>query len=881
MKRILFMVLILFSIFGLAISEEPMGTNIQTLPSLKQLQDKNITPPNLQTQNQPALENQKSQNYKSSQEMQTEEGSENKQNNEENLNIEKKIKEKEKPTLSNIEQLYNQRIENPKEIIYQYGYDFFSSYQVYEMGSLGDSYTIGPKDKLLLYIWGDPVDILGLSGFYSLDVDREGKVYIPNLGVFYVWGLTVEKAKELLKAQFAKKFKNFRIELSIGKLRQYPVYVSGYVKKPGMVLINATQSVLDAIALAGGIAKNGSLRNITIVRANGERENIDLYDLLIKGNPINIKLKENDAVLVNPIGKTAAIYGAVKRPAIYELKDNENLTQLINYAGGMLPSSYEYGLKIYRYEDNILHLIDTRIDEQILTKISLKDGDLVNIVSIVNAKENIVKVEGYVKYPGDYSLKDYPTLSKLLDKIGLLADANLNYAEIVRFENNDYQIIKIKPLDIINGKTDIELKNLDKVVFFPKWMYSPIEVSGEIENPTVIDYYPNITLLDALRTIIFKKPVRNLKAEVFDSSSEIGNKLDTNLRTQNELNNPMKYQNKYLQNYQNYNNETYQNYQYQNYDNQAINKNNANFKVIYLYDLLIRNDNSLNIPLKPGMKIVIKETNETEKDKTVTILGEVNKPGLYKLESGMKLYDLIVKAGGYTADAYPKALIFIRESAKKLQQEQLQASILAMEEQLEKSSEGFAAAGATQEEQTLAKMAIEKQKNLLEIIKQKAKIGLGRIALDIPLTLEELKNSPDNIELQDGDYIYIPSKPNYILVLGDVYNQISLPYRENKTVEDYLNEVGGLKDSAKKDDIYIIKANGRVISNRNFSGRFFGWEDNKFVFGRSFYSMKLEQGDTIVVPSEIKVPILWRPLIKDVTQIIFQAISTAVLAKRL
>jgi len=830
MKRILFMVLIFFSIFGLAISEEPMGTNIQTLPSLKQLQDKNIISPNLQTQNQPALENQKSQNYKSSQEMQTEEGSENKQNNEENLNIEKKIKEKEKPTLSNIEQLYNQRIENPKEIIYQYGYDFFSSYQVYEMGSLGDSYTIGPKDKLLLYIWGDPVDILGLSGFYSLDVDREGKVYIPNLGVFYVWGLTVEKAKELLKAQFAKKFKNFRLELSIGKLRQYPVYVSGYVKKPGMVLINATQSVLDAIALAGGIDKNGSLRNITIVRANGERENIDLYDLLIKGNPINIKLKENDAVLVNPIGKTAAIYGAVKRPAIYELKDNENLIQLINYAGGMLPSSYEYGLKIYRYENNILHLIDTKINEQILTKISLKDGDLVNIVSIVNVKENVVKVEGYVKYTGDYSLKDYPTLSKLIDKLGLYPDTNLNYAEIVRFENNDYQIIKIKPLDIINGKTDIELKNLDKVVFFPKWMYSPIEISGEIQNPTVIDYYPDITLLDALRTIIFKKPVRNLKAEIFDSSSQVGG---------------------------------------------------VNSKVIYLYDLLIKNDNSLNIPLKPGMKIVIKETNETEKDKTVTILGEVNKPGLYKLESGMKLYDLIVKAGGYTADAYPKALIFIRESAKKLQQEQLQASILAMEEQLARSSEGFAAAGATQEEQTLAKMAIEKQKNLLEIIKQKAKIGLGRVALDIPLTLEELKNSPDNIELQDGDYIYIPSKPNYILVLGDVYNQISLPYRENKTVEDYLNEVGGLKDSAKKDDIYIIKANGRVVSNRNFSGRFFGWEDNKFIFGRSFYSMKLEQGDTIVVPSEIKVPILWRPLIRDVTQIIFQAISTAVLAKRL
>ncbi len=303
---------------------------------------------------------------------------------------------------------------------------------------------------------------------------------------------------------------------------------------------------------------------------------------------------------------------------------------------------------------------------------------------------------------------------------------------------------------------------------------------------------------------------------------------------------------------------------------------------VHLIDLLIKGDETKNIALNPGDRILIEQNEKDEKVKKVKILGEVNRPGVYKYEPGMKLYDLIVLAGGYTEDAYPKALIFIRESAKKLQQQQLQASILAMEEELASSSEGYqTAAGASPEEQALAKIALDKQKRLLEIIKQKAKIGLGRIALNIPNSLKELKNSPDNIELQDGDFIYVPSKPNYILVLGGVYNQISLPYRKDKTVEWYLKEVGGLKENAKKDDLYIIKANGRVISKRNFDSDLFDWQDDKLVFGKDFYSMKLEQGDTIVVPTETKVPILWRPLIKDITQIIFQALSTAVLAKRL
>ena len=757
---------------------------------------------------------------------------------EENIPLFKKEEvEKETPKkeveyeLSEVERLYNERIKNrAKDIVLkQFGYDIFEHYEVPEGMSVGSDYVVGPGDEIVLYIWGDPVDILKLDGFYTLPVDREGKIFVPNLGVFYVWGKSVAEIKNILFKFFSKKFKNFQIEVSVGKLRTFPVYVSGFVKKPGVVLANGTSTVLDVIAVAGGVSKNGSLRKIILRRyIDGEEISVDLYDFLLYGKPVDIKVKEGDTVHVFPIGKTVGIYGAIKRSAIYEIKEENSLEDIISISGGLLPSVYKYGIKILRYENSELKLIEESSDHLKSSPISLKDGDLIFVNKVYNYRENIVSVDGYVKYPGEYPLDENKKLSILIKKVGLLPDTNTNYAEIIRLtENNNYHIIKVNLQNVLSGYEDIELEELDKVYFYPRWLFKPIEISGEIENPMVIDYYPGIKLLDALRNIAYRGKVRELKVELYKSEKE------------------------------------------------------TLYKVVYLYDLLVRNDPEVNIPLVPGTKIVVKRVKETEKDKTVTILGEVNRPGIYRYISGMRLYDLIIMAGGYTEDAFPKALIFIRESAKKLQQEQLQASILSMEESLAKSSEAFTAAGASEEERALVKIALEKQKKLLDILKQKAKIGLGRIALDIPNSLEELKNSPDNIELQDGDYIYVPAKPNYILVLGDVYNQISLPYRPDKTVEYYLKQVGGLRENAKEDDIYIIKANGRVISKRNFDTAMFDWEDNKLYFRGDFYSMKLDQGDTIVVPSETKIPVLWRPLIKDVTQIIFQALSTAVLAKRL
>jgi SLBB domain./SLBB-domain like (DUF1017). len=279
-----------------------------------------------------------------------------------------------------------------------------------------------------------------------------------------------------------------------------------------------------------------------------------------------------------------------------------------------------------------------------------------------------------------------------------------------------------------------------------------------------------------------------------------------------------------------------------------------------------------NVKLKPGTIVMIVKKDKNEKAPSVIVTGEVVNPGKYEIEPGRTtLYDVLKLAGGYRENAFPQGLIFIRESIKRLQEEKLESSLAILEEEIIKSKSKYAF--SDEAESKAAMMAIQDQARQIELLKKKALLGIGRIALDIPPLLEDLRNSNQNITLEDGDTIIVPPKPNYVLVLGDVYNQISLPYIKDYRLKDYLDMVGGPTRTGNLNDLYIIKANGRIVSAQNYGGRFLLWS--------GIMDYKLSEGDTIVVPTELKVPIMWRPLIKDVVQIIFQSISTAVLAKRL
>jgi len=740
------------------------------------------------------------------------------------------VHEIEEEPLSPIEEVFNTRLD-PEKKIRQFGYDYFKREIPENFLPVGEGYKVGPGDSVSLYFWGDPVDILGLNGFYTITVDRDGKIFVPNLGVFYVWGLDILDIKEIIHSSLAKKFKRFEIALTLGQLRQFPVYVTGYVNKPGVVLSLGTYSIMDVLIQSGGVARNGSLRNIEIIRKGDKgtkRIKVDLYDLLIKGELVNIPVKEGDSILVNRIGKTAAVAGDVKRPAIYEIFENDSIKEAVDYAGGLSFSAYNANAKYYRYENDSVKVYGGALTDSGFILKKLSDGDCVSIDAVNSVLDNQITVEGYIKYPGTFEWKEGAKLGDLIRKAELLPDTDAGVADIKR--KDSAEVVSFSPRGVLSGRGDINLRKRDIVTFYPRWLNEPMHISGEVEESKLVPFYVGIKLLDAIKQIKFNREPSLLKAEIYNLKKPVRNK-----------------------------------------DNQVIKK------TVYLIDLLIRGDDNANIVLEPGDKIVIRNVESNEKNKTVTILGEVRRPGVYRYILGKKLSDIIEEAGGYTESAYPRGLIFTRKNAQKLQLNQINISMISMEEYVTKSSAGIGAAGGTDDEKSILAMMIKQQEEMLSLIKKKSTMALGRLALEIPADIKDLKESGDNIQLVEDDYIYIPAKPNYVLVLGNVYNQISMPHVKGKAVEDYLEDVGGPAKSSDLDNIYVIKANGKIISRESYEYKY-GYTMSLF---RSLDNMELEEGDAVVVPFEINIPVMWRPMLRDITQIIFQSLSALVLATSL
>ncbi|WP_456456262.1 SLBB domain-containing protein [Thermovibrio sp.] len=908
------------------------------------------------------------------------------------------LKKTEAKILSPIEKDFFKRGKSFGLTLRQFGYNFFSQ----RLGNLisvpvSSSYTLGPGDELLLYVIGAPPD-LNLPPVIKLTVDQEGKVYIPDFGVFYVWGMSLKEAQELISKSLG-----LNVKLTVGKLRTFPVYVSGEVKHPGAVIVTGVNTVIDALIMAGGIQKTGTLRDIVITRKTPKglkRIHLDFYKLLIEGKPVNLQLLDGDVIFVGPIGKVAGIGGQVKIPAIYEIKGTETLNDLIKMAGGVLPSSYKYRVIVQRYKNHkFLQVIQGSLNDKDFMSQKVQDGDLVIIRPILDIPENAVMVDGYaaypgiyeyrkgmklsdllkkdmflpnsnmyfglierryplgstpkyitfspidvlsgkqdlelkpkdrivlykfgdiksvdfnkvkdaflvegtIKYPGVYAYKKGEKLSDILTSDMIVKNTNLYYAEIERRNPETFElerVIKFAPIDVLNGKEDIEIHKLDTIRFFPKFVYPPIEVTGLIKKSYYLPYHQGMKLSEALSQAKFLDDVKELKAFIFrklsygqfqDQNQKIVSKNQTALEGRSyERLFPGSY-NQIQKGSPAINNQIVNEIAVADNSTESFYKlfrssisNNGTLEgylgestlSVYLYDLLIKRKPEADIPLFPGDRIVIQKVRPDEIVEKVTVSGYVKRPGIYKIDEGTTLYDVLKRAQGFRRNAYPQGIIILRESVKEMQKKRLMKAISLMKQELEKEEAGIMQSDLTPEEVKARQAAFEAKRRLLSEM-EKAQVT-GRISgIVVPFDLEKLKNSPYNIVLQDGDRIYIPKRPTSVLVFGEVYNPSALVYRKGMTVEDYILKAGGLTKDADKDNIFVIKADGSVVSSENMGKKEFNWEDesNRIIIGNSdsILSYVLQPGDSIIVPTKIHVPIMWRPLIKDVMQIIYQGAIT-------
>ncbi len=501
----------------------------------------------------------------------------------------------------------------------QFGYNFFRA-GADPFGAMGDipvgpDYLLGTGDRINVTVWGS------IDASYPLEVNRSGEIVVPKVGTIKVAGVAFGQLHQLLNGQFSRIFRNFQLNVTMGKLRMVKVYVVGEVATPGDYTITSLSTLLNALAAAGGPTHNGSLRAIAIKRDGKLVDTIDLYDFFLRGDKSrDIKLQPGDTVFVPTIGPVVGIAGNVRRPAIFELKGEKNLKDLLVLADGIVPTGYLQRLQIMGVEANEKKSVtDVSLDPKTSGKdldslaggISIKDMDLVKIFPIDNTLRGYAHLEGYVLRPGDYAVRPAMRVEQLLSPDNLLPEYFRELGQITRLMPPDYHA-ELLFFNVAQAMEKIpeqnpELKEFDVVRIFSRWEMEEmpkVKISGEVQRPGEFQLFTNMRAGDLLS--LAGKPKKN----AFLKMAEV-----------------------------------------RRYDYSKATITPHSF-YINLEEVL-RGNPDHNVILQPRDEIVVKSWFVRE-EYPVAINGEITNPGNFRYVDNMTVRDLVFEAGNVKKSAYLK-----------------------------------------------------------------------------------------------------------------------------------------------------------------------------------------------------------------------------------
>ncbi|MDE7419160.1 MAG: SLBB domain-containing protein [Muribaculaceae bacterium] len=498
-----------------------------------------------------------------------------------------------------------------------YGHDIFNtrglSFEPNSNMATPKNYRLGPGDEVIIDIWGVSEDNI------RQQISPDGRIMISQLGPVYLNGLTVDEANKQLKNIFAKKYSGVGsetdINLTLGQIRSIQIDVLGEVRRPGTFRISPFSNAFHALYNAGGINDIGSVRNIYIYRNGKKISSIDVYDFLFNGKDVgNVRLQEGDVIIVPPYNELVHIEGNVKRPMFYELKDNESLSKLIEYAGGFTGDAYSDVVRVLRLNgiDKELNTVD-RSD---YTSYNLKDGDVISVGVVTDEFTNKVEIGGSVYRPGTYAIgENVKTLRQLIQTAeGLTDDAYLDRALMYREKpDRSLEILAINLGDIMNGSAaDIELRKNDIITIINVNAITErggFTIQGLVNSPGTYPYAEGTTLEDLiLQAGGLREGASTARVEI---SRRIVDQSATDATTQLA--------------------ETY-----------TVNIENG-----------IAAGNGKGFLLKPYDLIQVRKSPTYTPQTTVTISGEILFPGNYVLESrNERISDVVKRAGGILESAY-------------------------------------------------------------------------------------------------------------------------------------------------------------------------------------------------------------------------------------
>ncbi len=719
----------------------------------------------------------------------------------------------------------------------QFGFEFFANtqnFQADDAGLVGPDYVLGPGDTLRIDIWGN------IEGHYQAEVDRNGEIVLPKVGVINVWGQTFSEAKETINRQIGKYFKQYQVNVALDSLRSINVFLVGEVNAPGTYQVSSLSSVLTVLSAAGGPSKNGSLRDIRVLRNGQLQATIDFYDFFQSGdNSKDIRLQSGDTILIPVSGSLVGVSGDVRRPAIYELAQGETLGDLLDMAGGTISTAYLQKIRLQRVaKHNSKVVIDLSLSgepaqvQQTLAY-QLQDRDLVQISPITDTA-GYVSLAGYVARPGEYQLEPGMRLADLLlPYANLLPDYFPQMAQIVRKSLPSYreEILTVNLEQALKGDQvqNIVLQEYDEVRLFSREEMEELPevlISGAVLRPGVYRLFDNMTIADLVAV------AGNLKRSAYTDMAELTRYTPDGKSTK-------------IERYE-----------------------------VSLTDALQEHPQH-NIKLQPDDHLIVRSIPDYQDRNMVSVKGEVLFPGNYAIGKGESLSSVIERAGGFTQKAYLRGAVFSRESLKEVQRKQVEKLIAEEQKQISRIAQEIAVGAMSSEEAKSAETLLANRKNLIEDLKNTPATGRLVIALT---DLDKFRSTSQDIMLMDGDELIVPENPQTVNIQGEVYNSTSMSYVPGKTVAYYLDKVGGIKSTANDEEMFVVRADGTVVSKQQ-SGYALGWDKENWRWNLGgFNNTVLYPGDSILVPEEFK-QYDWMREVKDISTIFYQmALGAAAVA---
>ena len=756
------------------------------------------------------------------------------EDNDQELDIRHSVKE----TLSTIEKLYN-TLENAKtqNILRQAGYQYFkgSSGGGSATGKFDSSYKLSIGEKINVLSYGDSVDVISMSGsnlvspMTTTEVGSNGSIFIPGLGPIKADGRTLGQVESEANNLARNKYTNMKIRLQIPSGSGYSVFIYGEVNKPGKVYVSSNSTILDALKAAGGVKKTGTLRNIKY-----NNKYVDLYSTIFLGNDNNIIVKANDKIFVDTIKNTMSLKNGVTNPGIYEFKTGETIGDMMKYAGGLLVTTQRTDVVLERFDKNAKQKVASNIAYLTAKTTKLVDGDAIQFQEFYNDVENIVTLQGNIKHPATYAYKNGMRLSDIIKNEDELMEETFIYQAVIRRvsgDNNTVETIPIYLKDFFAGMNDPLLRPKDIITIYKNTNRSFIDVYGCINLPKHIPYTDNMKLADIMSGIQFMEadiiPEEDKRIPENESGKVVkeGEKVEISATMENKS--------KLIP--------------AENVAVEITDKDGTKTQIYYLYDIMINGDRISKIVLNPEDKVFFRTLRNNETIKTVKIAGFVKRPGVYHFIKGQKLTDVIEMAGGLDEEADLRGIAFKRANLKAKQTSMARYNA----ERDIKLIEGRLAAGYKQ-----AESAQNMKLTLIEKLEQEqleyGKLYNGRIALDIKSNDLSKISKRDNIEMQDGDDIYIPRESTYIAVLGEVYNEQAFIYTKGTTIRHYIKQVGGYTPNANKFRIYKIGVNGKSE--------------------KVHLSTRVEAGDTIIIPRRVSGNDWITPIVQALQGIAYLAV---------